>query len=113
MARPLAFIQRDGRDDPAPLTLDGTPVERITGAQVSPSYFSMLGAHPRSAEISPTPMRRTVAPTSHPQRRAVAAGDSEPIRTIVGTSDLDGRAIVYRDRRDAAGVRAAELRLDD
>ena len=31
---------------PIPLTLDGTPVERITGAQVSPSYFRLLGAHP-------------------------------------------------------------------
>jgi predicted permease len=31
---------------PIPLTLDGSPVERISGAQVSPSYFRMLGAHP-------------------------------------------------------------------
>ena len=31
---------------PIPLTLDGAPVERIAGAQVSPSYFRMLGAHP-------------------------------------------------------------------
>src|SRR4051794_22743466 len=31
---------------PAPLTLDGAPVERITGAQVSPSYFRLLGARP-------------------------------------------------------------------
>ena len=31
---------------PIPLTLDGTPVERVAGAQVSPSYFRLLGAHP-------------------------------------------------------------------
>ena len=31
---------------PAPLTLNGSPVERISGAQVSPSYFKLLGAHP-------------------------------------------------------------------
>jgi putative ABC transport system permease protein len=31
---------------PIPLTLDGSPVERISAAQVSPSYFRLLGAHP-------------------------------------------------------------------
>lgn len=31
---------------PIPLTLDGSPVERISAAQVSPSYFELLGAHP-------------------------------------------------------------------
>jgi predicted permease len=31
---------------PAPLTLDGTPSERLKGVQVSPDYFSMLGVHP-------------------------------------------------------------------
>jgi putative ABC transport system permease protein len=31
---------------PAPLTLDGSPVERIKGAQVSASYFRLLGARP-------------------------------------------------------------------
>ena len=31
---------------PAPLTHDGTPGERIKGAQVSASYFRMLGARP-------------------------------------------------------------------
>src|SRR5512133_2755202 len=31
---------------PAPLTLDGAPVERISGAQVSASYFRLLGVHP-------------------------------------------------------------------
>lgn len=31
---------------PAPLTLAGNPAERISGAQVSPSYFRLLGVHP-------------------------------------------------------------------
>ena len=31
---------------PIPLTLDGSPVERVSAAQVSPSYFRLLGAHP-------------------------------------------------------------------
>lgn len=31
---------------PIPVTLDGSPVERISAAQVSPSYFKLLGAHP-------------------------------------------------------------------
>lgn len=31
---------------PAPLTLDGDPAERIRAAQVSPSYFGMLGVRP-------------------------------------------------------------------
>lgn len=31
---------------PAPVTLAGNPAERITGAQVSPSYFRLLGVHP-------------------------------------------------------------------
>src|SRR5205085_4166981 len=31
---------------PAPLTLQGATAERITGAQVSASYFRVLGAHP-------------------------------------------------------------------
>jgi predicted permease len=31
---------------PIPLTLDGSPVVRIAGAQVSPAYFRLLGVHP-------------------------------------------------------------------
>ena len=31
---------------PAPFTLDGSPVERIAAAQVSPSFFKLLGVHP-------------------------------------------------------------------
>jgi predicted permease len=31
---------------PIPLTLDTPPIERISGAQVSPAYFRLLGAHP-------------------------------------------------------------------
>lgn len=31
---------------PIPLTLDGAPVERISAAQVTPSYFRLLGARP-------------------------------------------------------------------
>jgi putative ABC transport system permease protein len=31
---------------PMPTTLDGSPAVRIAGAQVSPAYFRLLGAHP-------------------------------------------------------------------
>jgi hypothetical protein len=109
---PVALIRCDAAMTPIPLTLDGTPVERVAGAQVSPSYFRLLGAHPALGRDFTDADEANGGTDVVILATRCGAAASQLIQRS-SSSDLDGRAIVYRHRCHAAVVRAAELRLDD